>query len=275
MHMICRNCGYNLPDEARFCKKCGTEVIRERQDEALENQQPQADIPEPAPAPEPEPVSVAAQVLVQPPKQNVYVPHNHKPLSHIEEEIALSNGEVVVRSYHCASQNSFMSRFFCEEGDGHVIVTNKRIVYKATGRINRKVCEVPIEAYQGFLSFYGHCWHVWRVIAGAILAAIALTSMYGRTRYGVDTASVVFLAIGALLIITARTHNMAIMIYSAGNSAPITIEHMSGMERITGQGALNDGGYPTSQTDKMMFELGAVIADIKALGDAAVEKWRR
>ena len=59
--MICSKCGVQLPDDAKFCKKCGTQVTNS---ESQQDQQPPV---EPTPAPEPIPT---LEPIVAPKKSN-------------------------------------------------------------------------------------------------------------------------------------------------------------------------------------------------------------
>lgn len=45
--------------------------------------------------------------------------------------------------------------------------------------------------------------------------------------------------------------------------------------KITGQGAMfAEIANPTDETEAMMNELGAIVLDLKTLGDHAISKWK-
>jgi hypothetical protein len=69
--------------------------------------------------------------------------------------------------------------------------------------------------------------------------------------------------------------NYNLSIFSSGaNGSPINIGDGLYGSKITGQGAaFSIIADPTSETERMMDEIGAIILDLKNLGDHAIKKW--
>lgn len=94
------------------------------------------------------------------------------PGQDMEQKIVeFSDGEFVVRSYHCSVQKSAFSK----TSDGYIQVTNKRVIYansnKSGGTSNLLVSEVPLEDVGSINSFIGRSLNG----LGLILFTILLT----------------------------------------------------------------------------------------------------
>ena len=93
-----------------------------------------------------------------------------------------------------------------------------------------------------------------------------------------NTSAVIGLVIGAIAIyMGCRSYNQSynISIYSKGaSSSPISIGDRTFGVGLTGQGAaFTITAVPSVDTKVMIEELGALILDIKTLGNHAIDKW--
>jgi hypothetical protein len=252
--MICGNCGIELPDKAKFCGNCGVQIQQTNQSEHT------------APTPQP----YASPIYKQPASARSLQsqPITQKVAANNLTGITLSDGEVIIRTYHCTSSKPSLLAWFAVDNNGYITVTNKRVIYRSLGKSSHGISEILMETYQGFLAFYGQGWRILRLILGGLMTLLGIY-LLSKFSFGV---ALLPLVIGIYLIVTSRNVNLAIKIYSSANESPITILNISKVQGLTGQGAFFDG-FPTSETDPMMRELGAMIMDIKAMGDTAIEKW--
>lgn len=180
-------------------------------------------------------------------------------------EILLSEGEEIVRSYYCASLRFQLIR-------GYLTVTNKRVIFNGLGTNSRIEKEVVINSVTGVDTYYGTNIRVFNIVAGAILVLFGL--MMGDSRSG-TWISFVFMFVGALVIWSGIKKTFVLAIYAA-NSNPSSINIGMGAVSALGNGAVMSlTANPTSETDVMMKEVGAMILDIQTHGDYAIEKWKK
>ena len=98
--------------------------------------------------------------------------------------------------------------------------------------------------------------------------------MMGNSRSG-TWISFVFMFVGALVIWSGIKKTFVLAIYAA-NSNPSSINIGMGAVSALGNGAVMSlAANPTSETDVMMKEVGAMILDIQTHGDYAIEKWKK
>jgi hypothetical protein len=92
--------------------------------------------------------------------------------------------------------------------------------------------------------------------------------------FAVSAVAALFLAVlGVALLCFCRRSVFFLEIFSSqASGAPIAIGE--GYGNLSGAKALFAlSGRPTEETDRMITELGAVISDLKEMGDKAVELW--
>jgi len=155
----CSNCGFENSDNYQYCMKCGKLLpIATPQD-------PSSNLP---PVP---PMSVEYQ-------------SNSKRFKLLVENLAPAEGEAEVKSYHCTS---FKSALFNLKAEGHLVVTNKRVVFHASGLsfAGKSILqsEVPIEDVSG-ISFYKGSYISLMHILGAFFFSIIV----GGLANGIITA---------------------------------------------------------------------------------------
>ena len=195
-------------------------------------------------------------------------------------KIALSPEEKVVRDYHC-TQLKFPA---C---DGHLTVTNKRVIFHGKASGSRIVNEVQLDTVNGISSYYGGKFNLLYLILGIGFALFAF-SMFGSCSsssnyYGsssLDAVSgiiaLVCLAVGVFLLIRCYQRVFLLKIFStAATSAPITIGEGPGGFLSNSTALMSLVAAPTAQTDQMMLELGALIHDLQQLGEEAFERWTK
>ena len=205
--------------------------------------------------------------------------------------LELSEGEQVVRCYHITILKSFFLRRQKSRGD--VAVTNKRIIFQGKGKSSTYVTEIPIESVSAINTYYGSGFAILQLILGIIFAIgfiFFLVQGIGSRYIGGFLILLAFISliIGALLIWKSykRAYSLAIssadikgLGISVGDSTVTVAGRRAGplaaLFTTSGQGAaLSLNADPTPEAILMMNELGALVLDLKILGDRAVTKWQ-
>lgn len=240
--MLCKNCGNQITSQDKFCMHCG------------------AKIPEFQQAPEPfrDPVS-----------QTSFNAGNYSLPT-------LADGEKIVKKYFCSSLDF-------PKCEGHIAVTNRRVIFHGQGdNSNRIVQEVDIQEVKGVSSYFGTNYNWKRIIIGSIITLLSLVLLSNSSSgysYGIEPSfgmsnfiEILAIIIGIYIIISGIKKIFVLKVLASSCSPAIFIGETptssvgnSAMFAIIGQ--------PTSQTNQMMAELGALIIDLQTLGDLAYEKW--
>ena len=186
--------------------------------------------------------------------------------SMVNANLEMAEGEKLVRQYQCADIK--MPR--CQ---GFLKVTNKRIVFQAQSANSRIEKEVSLESVSGLDCYYGLNINVGLMAMALVMffaAIFMFTSPYGRYMSGYG---VIFL-LGAVAagFFAVRKAFMLSIFSTAANGSPISIGQ--GAKTLAGNGAVFAlASKPTMETDRMLNEIGALVHDLQAMGDHAVEKW--
>lgn len=194
--------------------------------------------------------------------------------------------ETEVATYHC-SQLSFPN---C---DGYLTVTNNRVVFHGWGKDSRIVQEVEIQTVSGLSTFYGSKFRFGWFFLGLLfaLAAILVFSnawaesydyyySYGQSsRYSItpiyrNILTVILTILSVASFSRCKRRAFFLQIFSSQSTgSPIKIGSFpSG--GIGSSAVFSIVAQPTQYTDDMMKELGAMIQDLKKLGDRGVKRWR-
>jgi hypothetical protein len=139
----------------------------------------------------------------------------------IQNNITPAEGEQSVRTYCCTYYKSKLLGF---ETEGYLGVTNKRVIFQATGSLasNKNVIqsEVPIADISGISSFKGIYFSIPRLLGAAILTIIIgglLTSLIGGLAILISNYTA-FQVIGWLLAIFALVGSLFVPIKSIWRS---------------------------------------------------------
>lgn len=195
----------------------------------------------------------------------------------------LSEGEVEVKTYYCTT----LEKPFAQ---GYICVTNKRVIYYAFGESSKLFEEVYIDKISGINSYYG----MGRVTNYLKITGIAtvVSLIFRQLSDGLSTLNIlsslsivsvlsrlsILSILVALFFLYKYFFDKSIVYYfnvlsEASNSSGISMGLYGG--DLTGQGAaISSSSTPTNQTHTMMKELGAMILDLKNLGDHAVDLWK-
>jgi len=145
----CSNCGFENSDVHHFCMKCGTPL----DDTTFQNS------------------SSNSPLYRQTQQTNS---ENNQRFKLLEENLSPAEGESEVKSYHCTS---FKSALLNLKAEGHLVVTNKRVVFHASGIsfAGKSILqsEVPIEDVSG-ISIYKGSYLSFMHMLGAFFLSVAI-----------------------------------------------------------------------------------------------------
>lgn len=195
------------------------------------------------------------------------------------DNIALAQGEVVVRQYHIGKFASMLG--IAGKGDSSILVTNKRVISKSDTNYlftsSNMVEELQLSNVSGVKTYYSQGITRWR-IGVALMALVAMFSCFSMARYSgmMVVAGLAMLAVCVWMVLTCRKPSYLFSIYSGAMSQAMVMG-----ANLRGK-LLNANGYgiifqykPTREAMKMMCEMGACIMDLKERGDAAIDTWRQ
>ncbi|MBQ6455860.1 MAG: hypothetical protein IJJ31_01890 [Mogibacterium sp.] len=187
------------------------------------------------------------------------------------QEVVLADGEQVVKRYNCADVRGVM---------GYMIVTNKRLMFTATGGKSRYNQEVTLSSVSGLTSHRGTNIIWSRIAAGVIVALTGLSIFSSMGDYGfgdgmgIGMIGFMLMIFGAIIFILGLRPAYQVAIYAKDVSlSPIVVGE--GPKTLIGNSALYAFACkPTPETEVMLSELGALIQDLQSMGDLAIEKWQ-
>jgi len=170
-------------------------------------------------------------------------------------------------------------------------IIKKRIIDDKPKSSSRIAIEIDLNTISGVSSYYGTKTNLIMLAIG-ILALIVPLPIYSQFRnyqarwrsfgmhhnFSIEILAIILviatIAIGLGLLAYCRRQVFHLQIFSSqATGAPIAIGE--GIGNLGGARATYAlVGRPTISTDRMMTELGAMISDLKEMGDHAVELWK-
>jgi len=144
----CPKCGFENSDIHHFCMKCGTPL----DDTTFQN-----------------PPNIPSSTGQAQPTNS----ESTQSFRLLEDNLAPAEGESEVKSYHCTS---FKSALLNLKAEGHLVVTNKRVVFHASGAsfAGKSILqsEVPIEDVSGISIYKGSYLSFMHLLGAFFLSAI-------------------------------------------------------------------------------------------------------
>lgn len=260
--MFCEYCGKEVENNAAFCPHCGMALATDPfasakstikgVTEKIKNTPisiPQIDLPKPV-----------SNTPVQP---------------SVVMGTALAEGEVIVKRYNCADVRGVK---------GYLTVTNKRLLFNASGGNSRYNQEVTLSSVSGLTCYKGTNYDLKLIIIGVIIALLGIlimTATGGGGYYGYSSGGgagsafgILLIIVGGLLVFLGIRTAFQIAVYAKDVTiSPIVVGE--GPKSILGNSALFAvASTPTPDTDIMLSELGAMVQDLQSMGDLAIEKWQ-
>lgn len=235
---ICKKCNGKNEDNANFCEHCG-EALKELNEIFKEK----------------------------------YV---------MNSNILLAENEVNVRSYLCTKLPLIpFLNITPLAGSGYVSITNKRVVYYGeSGKHNMFSSEVAIDTVTGFKTQKSVNYRI-------LLFLICFALTIAATAQVTDEANgflgfIVFIIGFIITLLVARKKTYTFTVYSNGSQPSALDISASGFSTnvaslvtnsIFGNFKMKLNPLPAKDSIKVTNEIGAIVMDIKNLGDFALEKW--
>lgn len=199
------------------------------------------------------------------------------------DNIALAQGEVVVRQYHIGE---FKNRLGIISGNGKasVIITNKRVISKqdstTAGASSTSVEEINLENVQGVKNLYSQGYTIWRILLAIAWLPAGIGGFFTAFSHGVNLLelliSLVFIALGGYMAITCRMPSYLFSVYASSSAQVLTTgANLRGKLFNSKGNGLIFQYKPTKEAIKMMCEMGACIMDLKNKGDYAIDAWKQ
>lgn len=196
-----------------------------------------------------------------------------KEVNRMPDGVALGSDERIVRQYQ-------IGRFTLRQGAIEVIVTNKRVIRfeqsSLFGMRNARIAEINIDSVHGVNTEMCRSFNPIALTISAILIIVGLImTIVTLTQRESPLIPLGALALGVIILLfTLKPRLEFKLLASIGNEALDT--------RVNDKGRIFRGGSgtnavfqfkPTEETTVMLMEIGALIYDLKTLGDAAISRW--
>ncbi len=253
---FCMHCGAHIDDGDSICPVCG-EPVEDSSAVASVSQDP-----EPVQYEAPKSASQASATYI---RQSASVQSGFDPagMRGSASLPKLMENEVVVQNYQCCD-------LVLPRVEGFLTATNQRLIFHASGGNSQVNQSVAIESIGGIDAFYGMQLK-WGLIIFGIIFILSSFSLFRATYSAL--AGLILLVIGGFMLYRGIRRCFYLSIYSKTQpGSPISIGE--GAKGLLGSSALYSlRCQPTTDTDRMITQIGAVIKDIQTLGDLAVEKW--
>lgn len=200
----------------------------------------------------------------------------------MNSNILLAEDEINVRSYLCTKLPLIpFLNITPLAGSGYVSITNKRVIYYGeSGKSNMFSSEVAIDTVTGFKTNKSTNYRI-------LLLLILFISTIAATLYVSDEVSgflgiIVFIIGFIITLLVSRKKTYSFTVYSNGSQASALDISASGFSTnvasliansIFGKFKMSLNPLPAKDSVKITNEIGAIVMDIKNLGDFALEKW--
>jgi hypothetical protein len=138
--------------------------------------------------------------------------------------------------------------------------------------------EVQLQGVTGVSCFYGSQLSIWRLVFGllALYCGYAASQPSDLRFYFasiLNLITAVLVVAGIFILFHCYRKVFLLRIFAAQSNAPIEVG--GGFGSLGGNHALFAlAAAPTEETDRMSRELGALIEDVKSIGDLCAERWR-
>lgn len=287
MTKYCPKCFREFPDDSVFCSECG--VMLESKSESNSNQsasvgrvlrtvrendsstdKPSVASSQNATNKSPDiPFAASSQnVTNKSPNNNVSTGYSANQATNTIETVGsfkLAENEIVIKRYLCA----YIGRGLTSGSDnkGYLTVTNQRVIYEGKGKNSMIAMETPIANIGAIQTYQGVNYNIRLILIAAVLVLAGL--MLGK-----GMPMIMLFAIAALLLFFSYRTSYQLLISSSA-VAGTAIAIGEGPTSVLGNSAFYTlEASPTSDSLKMIGEIGALIHDVQMLGDRAIEKWK-
>lgn len=195
--------------------------------------------------------------------------------------IVLGDGEKRIKSYYC-------TKFVRPSAKGYLTVTNKRVIFHSEGHDTEAYDDIHIDNISGVSTSYGKTISFMKIFLAIIFSFIAIGSLvvgnitknsFFQQNRGIGSqyilSMLIFGGLAAFLFIKNKNQYFTFSILSGSSQPAIQIYSSTdgGFARKIIGAFISTNPVPTPITPNMAKELGALIMDVKTLGDHAIQKW--
>jgi len=255
--MFCEYCGKEVENNAEFCPHCGMALANDSIASTIKGVTERFKKPD------------FSEPKLDPPKTVINTPQQTAGTTGVIDT-ALAEGEVIVKRYNCADVRGVK---------GYLTVTNKRLLFNASGGNSRYNQEVTLSSVSGLTCYRGTNYDLRLILLGATIALMGMICLIGSADSALgggflSTLGIISVCLGAIAIFFGIRTAFMIAVYAKDVSiSPIVVGE--GPKSLIGNSALFAiASTPTADTDIMLSELGALVQDLQSMGDLAIEKWQ-
>lgn len=213
---------------------------------------------------------------------NKVIPVVNEPVTRAGERfdnIALAQGEIVVRSYNIGKYSKFFG--LSGKGTAKMLITNRRVISKQDMRQGSGhasfVEEISLNEVSGVKTYYGRNLDWGRLLIAIAAIIVAIIGIVGAVQ--ADASLLVMTLAGAIvaaiMFFTMIKTRYLFSIYTRASSSAMTMTAKMRGRMIRGGNAIIFQYEPTKEAMAMMNEIGACIMDLKARGSAAIDSWKK
>ena len=196
------------------------------------------------------------------------------------ENLALAQGETVVRSYKIGAYSKFFG--LSGKGTAQMLITNRRVISKQDMRQGSGsasfVEEIALNEVSGVKTYYGRTLDVGRLLIAIAAVIVAVMGVVGTAQTG-EAAMLLMTLAGALvmvwMIFTMKKTRYLFTIYTRASSSAMAMSAKMRGKLLRGTNGIVFEYEPTKEAMTMMNEMGACIMDLKTRGSAAIGAWKQ
>ncbi|MBX2925148.1 MAG: hypothetical protein KF746_23305 [Chitinophagaceae bacterium] len=199
------------------------------------------------------------------------------------QSVTPCEGEVSIKSYQCTQ---FNSRLFGLKADGHLEVTNKRLLFQALGKGMSGWSVLHNEVAIGDVSdikiYKGNSFNILMFIIGISILLVLSIAVSGRLSPFSDPSTLqTLLALAVLggggyfLWNRCKKESFSLVINTKGGSGNVV--YIAGLSPFGGGTSIAKKaleGLPSRDSEILFKEIGAVVLDIQKMGNNAIERWK-
>ena len=187
----------------------------------------------------------------------------------IQGGVIFSVDEKIVRHYQ-------IGRYFLRKGSIELIVTNKRVIRfeesSLFGMRNNMMDEIDIQSITGVTASMQRSASILGLTAGLVFLIVGIAGFANlRDIHPLIPPAVLLLSF--IILFLSFKPSLIFYVHGGGGRALTTVVNMRG--RLFG---IHNAGIvfqfrPTPEVTDMLKEIGALIYDIRTLGDKGIERW--
>ena len=192
-------------------------------------------------------------------------------VNRMTQGIALGTDEQIVKQYR-------IGRYTLRQGSIDVIVTNKRAIRfedsNWLGMKTHRLDEINIDAVHGTSCTLSRSISILGILFSLACIIFWIFSL-NFPFSGINTYGWVALAVALIIIVNSLRPTLIFSLHgSVGNAALDTSVNVMGRLFGRNTSSIIFQFKPTEETTVMLKEIGAMIYDLKTLGDKAINKWK-